>query len=218
MLCSSVTWANGGKIERHIKVDAQAQIDVAPNIAYLQMTIYARKATPKGAAAAVKGTKARLIAAFRKAGFPSKRLTMSFMRLHPRYKKYNSPEVKYYEASVTLVACIHKLTKLSDYFQLAVENGASRLSTRYVNDKFVQVRKKLRGMAIKAAIAKAKQMTKAAGVALGKVRTIEETRGGYWTARRFSNAYASASRSVSSVQPGAIPMTLTVRVTFYLGK
>lgn len=216
-LLSTHAYAHTDKPVRKITVDAQAKLDVAPNIVYLRMTVKARKATPKEAAREVKSQQAKLVAAFKRANFPKGKLTMSFMRLYRTYKYRGKSRVYLYEASVTLVACIHNLRKLTDYFQLAVENGASELSTQYINDTFVSIRKKLRKMAMKAAKEKAAQMTKAVGAQLGAVLTISETRGNYWSRSRFSNAYARSSRRpTGGVQPGAIPMTLTVRVSFLL--
>lgn len=211
----STSPAPTAKESRFIEVDANAQIDAVPDLVDLHLRLQVEQATPKQATQELLQRRQKLVDALFKAGLSKPSLTMSHLHLNIRYKRYGK-EIRGYEASVSLVACIQKIERLSEFVEVAAQAGVTGFSTQFRSTHGVSIKKKLREMALKAAYEKALQIAQVTGVRLGQVRFVREVQTSSYHFSGLTNAYESGRlRSAqTNVQPGAIPMRFSIRVAY----
>jgi len=207
--------------KRHIEVSAQAELEVDPDVVDLRFTIRAEKKTPKQAVQAITAREKVVLAALKKAGMPANDVQISFLSLRPRFVYKRSKLrgrrrlLRGYDASKTYVACVRDLDKMTHFVTALAAAGGDSFSTAFRSTKIPTHKRKLRAMAVQAGKAKAAELAKHAGVALGAVIFIKETnrRGGYSPSNSF--AY-SRRRGARGARPGAVKLRLSVRIAFLI--
>lgn len=208
--------------KRLIEVDGIARMDVPPDLVDLTITLEGRAKSPSAAARALKKRSETLVTALTKAGLPGRDLALSHLRLSPRYEHRRAKRVfDGYAASVTLVATLRDLDRITEFVQVAADADARNVSTRFRTSRATEVKKEVREMALKAAQAKAHQMAAIMGVKVGPVLTIRESGAGglgsgYWHNWANENRIAprQGAQSDAPALPDTLPYTLTVHVSF----
>ena len=209
--------------KRSIAVNGIARLDVAPDRCRLQLTLTAEATRPNKAVRALAAKRTKLVAALKGAGVEDDDLQLGYLNVTTRYGSGSERHViKGYDASISLVIVITDFDRIGDLMELAAIVGVGRMWTRFENSRMHEHKKKARDLALEAAKEKAEQMTRHFGLAVGPVLEIRESQEfnrGAWAANNYrGNAYEPAASQAGALRPGALPLSLTVHVTFSLAK
>lgn len=223
MVCGA--WAMAGSAwadkphKRVIQVLGQAELEVNPDVVDLRFTLQTEKKTPKLAVQALAAQEKVVLATLKKAGMALNDVQISYISLYPRFKYVKSfgsssrnRVLSGYQASKTYVACVRDVSKMAHFVSALASAKVSSFSTSFRSTKIPTHKKQLRAMAVAAAKAKASELAKLSGVALGAVWSIEEVTG---RAYAMSNSFGYRRRSSSlRARPGAIKLRLSVRIVY----
>lgn len=203
--------------QRTIRVDGIATVQVSPDVVDLQITLSATKPRPKEAVAELGTARDALLGALRGAGISGGSLRLGYVDVSPRHRPHPDQHlIDGYEASITLVVTLTQFERIGEVMDIAASHGASRMHTRFRSTKMAQVKAQARDLALAAAQAKAAQMARFLNVRVGNVLGVEEiTREGSFFGPE-SNVMVPPPTAASDqgLQPGALPLTLTVQVTY----
>ncbi len=210
--------------EATIIVTGEGQAEVAPDMALIDLGVVKTEKTAREALDANNKAMADVLTAFKDAGIAERDLQTSGFSINPQYQYpqnssgENPPPVLIgYQVANTVTLRVRDLAKLGDILDKAVTLGANQGNgIRFVNDKPDATVSEARKKAVANAIAKAKELTDAAGVGLGRVLEISET--SYRAEpmpimRAMAKAYAADSVPVAA---GENSYSVTVNVTFAL--
>jgi uncharacterized protein YggE len=156
----------------------------------------------------------KVIDALKQAGVASKDLQTEFVAVNPRYDD-NGQAIVGYSASNSVSAVVRELSKVGDVIDAAVAAGANNVSgpslARDDQDELYRD-------ALKAAVANARQkataLAQAAGVSLGKIRSLSESSQSVGPV--MFDALA-ARQATTPIEPGTAEITATVGVVFAIG-
>lgn len=212
--------------EATIVVTGEGSADVAPDMALIDLGVVKDGKTAREALDENNKAMADVLAALKEAGIAERDLQTSGFMIAPQYQYPQSPTGENpppvligFQVTNTVTLRVRDLTKLGEILDKAVTLGANQGGgIRFTNDKPETAVSAARKKAVENAIAKAKELTEAAGVGLGRVLEISETS---YRAEPMPMMRAVAKDFAAS---GAVPMaagensySVTVNVTFALG-
>jgi uncharacterized protein YggE len=167
-----------------ITVTGEGQASAAPDMAVLSLVVLQEKPTAREALTANNEAMAKVLDAMKKAGIAERDLQTSGFSIDPRYvypdNKDNTqppeaPKIVGYAVSNSLTVRVRDLKKVGDILDQSVTLGVNQGGNlTFTNDKPEAVVEEARKKAVANAMAKAKTLTEAAGVSLGKVVEISE--------------------------------------------
>jgi uncharacterized protein len=167
-----------------ITVTGEGQASAAPDMAVLSLVVLQEKPTAREALTANNEAMAKVLDAMKKAGIAERDLQTSGFSIDPRYvypdNKDNTqppeaPKIVGYAVSNSLTVRVRDLKKVGDILDQSVTLGVNQGGNlTFTNDKPESVVEEARKKAVANAMAKAKTLTEAAGVSLGKVVEISE--------------------------------------------
>jgi uncharacterized protein len=157
----------------------------------------------------------KVIEALKHAGIASKDLQTEFVSVNPRYDD-NGQAIVGYSASNSVSAVVRELSKVGDVIDAAVAAGANNVSgpslARDDQDKLYRD-------ALVAAVANAREkataLAHAAGVSLGKIRSLSESQQG--VSPVMFGAALAARETATPIEPGTAEITASVRIVFAIG-
>ncbi|UGX86607.1 SIMPL domain-containing protein [Phyllobacterium meliloti] len=211
----------------HITVTGQGEAAAAPDMAVLSLVVLQEKPTAREALTANNETMAKVLDAMKKAGIAERDLQTSGFSIDPRYvypenkqgEQPKAPKIVGYAVSNSLSVRVRDLKKVGDILDQSVTLGVNQGGNlTFTNDKPETILEEARKKAVADAIAKAKTLTEAAGVEVGKIIEISEQSfqpRPYEMAGRAKMMAAPASDSVP-VAAGENSYNVTVNVTFEL--
>jgi uncharacterized protein len=202
-----------------VQVTGIATLQVAPDIADVQMTLSIEEPTPREATAALRTRRAQLLPALRSAGVAGDELRVSQIALQPVYTRDAEGRIRDYEASVTVTASLRDFDRIADVMDAAAEVGVARMSTRFRSTELEARKKEVRGMALEAARDKAEQMAGAVSASVSRALLVTESPSGAgWLYGGISNVMETAQFGASDgpLLPDLQPLTLTVTVHYQL--
>jgi uncharacterized protein YggE len=161
--------------------------------------------------------------ALRAQGIDDKDVQTTNVSVGPRYDNRIPPRIVGYSADNSFTVKLRDLTKAGGQIDALVGVGGDALQVQgigySINDS-TELLARARADAVKRASEQAQQMADAAGIKLGRVRTISEVprQTGYpFDQQQFGrSAMADASAPVA-LAPGSQELTLTVTVVFDIG-
>lgn len=166
-----------------ISVTGEATAALAPDMALINLAVVKTEATARAALDGSNKAMADVLDAMKKAGVADKDLQTSGFFIQPQYD-YSSdndgkpPKLLGYQVGNTLTVRLRDLSKLGGLLDTAVTLGVNQGGDiRFLNDKPEAAIDKARAEAVRDALAKAKILADAAGVALGDVLEIEDSAG-----------------------------------------
>jgi hypothetical protein len=204
-------------IPPQIVVTAEATVMKAPDIATVSLGV---TTTDPMAAAAMKANSAALsdvIARLKSAGIEDRDLQTSNLQLNPNWistEGGNASKISGYTANNTLSVRVRDLTILGAVLDAAINDGANELngiSFGHADPRPLQ--DEARKAAVSDAISRAKLLTDAAGVKLGRIVTISETPS-YGTPEPMAKSMAMAD--AVPVEAGEVGVTASVSLVFEL--
>ncbi|MCJ8148483.1 SIMPL domain-containing protein [Shinella sedimenti] len=211
--------------EATIIVTGEGSAEVAPDMAVVDLGVVKDGKTAREALDANNKAMADILAALKEAGIEERDVQTSGFMINPQYQYPQSstgenppPVLIGFQVTNTVTLRVRDLTKLGEIVDKTVTLGANQGSgIRFVNDKPESTVSAARKKAVENAVAKAKELTEAAGVGLGRVIEISETS---YRAEAMPIARAMAKDFAAS---GSVPIaagensySVTVNVTFAL--
>jgi len=210
---------NATAMPRQIKVNGIATLEVNPDVVDLTLTLEVQGARPKEAVTGLEAQRKPLVAALLAAGVPVDELRLSHVNVTPVHKRHpDNHVIDGYRASVTLVATLKDFARIGDIMDTAATHQVSRMHTHFRSTKMPEMKLRVREMALEAARRKAAQVATSMKVVLGDLLAVEELArdAPRWGAPSNMNAFAPAQGSDAPLQPGALPISLTVVVSYEL--
>lgn len=217
--------------ETTLTINAEAKINVAPDIAYISAGVTEERATASEAMAAQAAAMNGVFSALEAAGIAAKDMQTSGLSLYPRYDYLEvtqrdgsvrgEQKLAGYVASNNITARVRKLDTLGATIDSLVKAGGNTFSgVTFALDNDKDLKNQARTQAMKEALAKAELYADAAGLKVARIVTISE---GYEYApqpvmmARAEMAMMDAS-APTPVAAGEVGVTASVSVLFELVK
>ena len=209
-----------------VAVTGEGIARLAPDMAVLTLTVLRQEETADAALEANNASMTEVLAAMQTEGIEDRDLQTSNFSIDPQLvypKRQDSdtpvePQIVGYRVSNTLTVRVRDLSKLGVILDKAVALGVNQGGhIRFTNDDPSEAIGEARKQAMLDAIDKARTLTEAAGVELGRIAEIDEQRGSPapMPMMRAERAMAAAPDAVP-VASGENQYTVTVNVTFEL--
>ena len=166
-----------------ISIVGEASVDVAPDLAILELGVLREGDTAREALSANNDAMAEVIAAMKEAGIEARDLQTSNFTIHPKYvhdrpkngEEQKPPRIVGYQVTNNLTVRIRDLEKTGEVLDRAVTLGVNTGgSIRFGNDDPKAEIAKARAAAMKDALARAETLLEAAGARLGPILSISE--------------------------------------------
>jgi uncharacterized protein YggE len=165
-----------------ISVSGQGEAALAPDMAWLSLSIRREADTARAAMDDASKAAADVIAALKQAGVASRDLQTSGLNIEPRYvyPKDNDgtqqPKLVGYAVTNSLSVRVRDLARLGELIDSSVTLGVNQgAGISFDNDDPAAALTEARSRAVADAIAKARTLAEAAGVKLGRVLQISES-------------------------------------------
>ena len=201
-----------------IQVSATGQSFMAPDMASVSAGVVTQGKTAREAMFGNATKMTRVFEELEAAQIEKKHITTSQLSLKPRYNYQNrqSPKIDGYEARNTVTAKTHNLDNVGAMLDALVKAGVNNINGVQFSVKDPKAaQEKAREDAILEAKAKAEAMAKAAGVKLGNLKSLTESRGNF---SPQPVAYARSSLDSASVSTpisaGEQSLSITVNMTY----
>ena len=217
--------------ETTLTINAEAKINVAPDIAYISAGVTEERATASEAMAAQAAAMNGVFSALEKAGIAPKDMQTSGLSLYPRYDYLEvtqrdgsvrgEQKLAGYVASNSITARVRKLDTLGATIDSLVKAGGNTFSgVTFALDNDKDLKNQARTQAMKEALAKAELYANAAGLKVARIVTISE---GYeYSPQPVMMARAEMAMMDASaptpVAAGEVGVTASVSVLFELVK
>ena len=167
--------------EATIIVSGEGSANLAPDMAALTLSVVKQAKTAQEALAANNAALTQVLADLKGAGIAERDLQTNGFSIEPRYRQLPNgatavpPEIIGYEVNNGLAVRVRDLTKLGDVIDRSVKLGVNRGGqVNFGNDNPDAAVSEARKAAVAEAVAKARTLTEAAGVKLGRVIEISE--------------------------------------------
>jgi len=200
-----------------IQVSATGTTNMAPDMATVSAGVVTQGKTAREA---MFGNATKMTRAFEEleaAGIEKKNITTSQLSLQPRYNYQNrkSPKIDGYEARNTVSAKTYNLDNVGAMLDALVKAGVNNINGVQFSIKDAKSAKnKAREDAIREAREKAKSMADAAGVKLGKLKSLSES-GGHHRPQPVAYAATLGARAESTpVSAGEQEISVTVTMSY----
>lgn len=207
-----------------IVVTGEGRAERAPDMALIDLGVVKDAKTAREALDANNKAMAEILAALKQAGIADRDLQTSGFAISPQYHYPQNPDGENpppllvgFQVVNTLTLRVRDLARLGEIVDQAVTLGANQGNgIRFVNDKPDEAVSEARRKAVLDAVAKARELTEAAGVGLGRVLEISETsyRPEPMPMRAMAKDYAEAA--AVPIAPGENSYSVTVNLTFAL--
>ena len=205
-----------------IVVSGEGQAAVAPDLAILTLSVMREAKTAREALDANNAAMTEVIEAIKLFGIADRDLQTAGIQINPRYNYTNKPdgsqnaELVAYQVTNTLTVRVRDLVKTGEILDKAVSLGVNQGgSISFDNEDPSAVIDEARKKAVSDAMSKAKTLSEAAGVELGRVLEISDQN---YQARPMPIEAKAFDRAASSVpvQAGENAYNVQVTMTFEL--
>jgi len=208
--------------EATIMVSGEGEATVAPDMAVISLAVVRDADTASEALSANSAAMTEVLAALKAQGIAEKDLQTTDFSIQPKYKQetrtdgsYEAPVIVGYTVSNGLTVRVRDLAKLGALIDQSVKLGVNQGGgISFTNDDPEATIEAARKQAVEKAAAKAKTLTDAAGVKLGRVVEISEN-----FARPMPQVYAAAPMAkmgdeAMPIASGENLYTVTVNITY----
>lgn len=214
--------AEAERREATIMVSGEGEATVAPDMAVISLAVVRDADTAAEALSANSAAMSEVLAALKAQGIAEKDLQTTEFSIQPKYKQdtrtdgsYEAPVIVGYTVSNGLTVRVRELAKLGTIIDESVKLGVNQGGgISFTNDDPEATIDAARKQAVEKAAAKAKTLTDAAGVKLGRVVEISEN-----FARPMPQVYAAAP--MAKMADEAMPIasgenlySVTVNITY----
>lgn len=209
--------------EDQFSVEGTGRMFAAPNIAEITLGVRTEKKPTAEAATKENAEKMnRVIDAIKKAGVDAKDIKTIDYSLYPNYNytQDRGQELTGWNLSQSVRVKIRKLDSIGEVIAKATAAGANQTdSVSFTIDDEDELKKQARAEAIEKAKAKAEELSKAAGIKLGKVINVYESYNQppitpYYYKGEASGMGGGGDIPVPSIQPGQNEIMVSVTVVY----
>ncbi|TNF57350.1 MAG: DUF541 domain-containing protein [Rhodobacteraceae bacterium] len=205
---------------RQISVTGEGQVEAVPDMALISVGV---EADDPGARAAMDRAAAgaqAVLAALAAAGIEARDIQTGQVMLNPVWDHRTDPDaaprVTGFRAVISMNLRLRDLDKLGPVLDAVVGDGANRLGgLSFAVADPDPLMAQARALAVRDAMARARQMADAAGVTLGEVLSISEHGGG---ARPMMMGMAEARASDIPVAAGEVSLSANVSMVFAIAE
>lgn len=203
--------------EAKIQVSATGTTNMNPDMATVSAGVVTQGKTAREAMFGNATKMTRVFEELEAAGIEKKYITTSQLSLKPKYNYQNrkAPKIDGYEARNTVSAKTYNLDDVGAMLDALVKAGVNNINGVQFSIKDSKAaRDKAREDAIREAREKAESMASAAGVKLGKLKSLSESGGNF---RPQPVAYALEARSAGASTPvaaGEQAISVTVNMSY----
>ena len=203
--------------EAKIQVSATGTANMNPDMATVSAGVVTQGKTAREAMFGNATKMTRVFEELEAAGIEKKHITTSQLSLKPKYNYQNrkAPKIDGYEARNTVSAKTYNLDDVGAMLDALVKAGVNNINGVQFSIKDSKAaRDKAREDAIREAREKAESMASAAGVKLGKLKSLSESGGNF---RPQPVAYAMEARSAGTSTPvaaGEQSINVTVNMSY----
>lgn len=219
--------------ERSINVIGTAVINVIPDRALIQLGVQSNGASPREVAQVNEITIQEVVKTIEGVGVAPKDIVTDRYIIEPVYDSYESLYIKGYRIHNLIAVTLRDVEKVGEVIVAALEAGVNQVIDVefYIND-LRQYRDQARSLAMEAALEKAQDLSRAAGVEVGCVISIlENTWSAYngwwyprnrdlWTQNVIQNASPDSGASYADqegpLKLGQIAVRAEINATFAL--
>lgn len=205
-----------------IIVTGEGESTLAPDLALLSLSVMREAKTAREALTANNDAMAAVIAAMKASGIEERDLQTAGIQISPRYNYTPKPDgtqeavLAAYQVTNTLSVRIRDIAKTGEILDKSVTLGVNQGGgISFANDDPSAAMTEARKRAVADAMAKAKTLTEAAGVELGRILEISETSFAPPPGPILSK-YAAQAADAVPVQAGENSYKIQVNVTFEL--
>ena len=210
-------------IQPKIVVTGEGEASAKPDLAVLTLSVMREAKTAREAMTQNNEAMTAVIAAMKEAGIAARDLQTAGIQINPRYNYTNKPdgsqesELVAYQVSNTITIRVRDITKTGEVIDKAVSLGVNQGgSIAFANDDPSPIKTEARKKAVADAMAKAKTLTEAAGVQLGRIIEMSETSYSQPPMPIAAKAYDAAAPAGAPVEAGENAYVIQVNVTFEL--
>jgi uncharacterized protein YggE len=207
---------------RRIMVIGEGEATAAPDMALLSLSVMREAMSAREALDANNRAMADVIAAMKASGIADRDLQTAGVQIAPRYDYVNKPDggqeakLAAYQVTNTLSVRVRDLAKTGEILDKSVSLGVNQGGgVTFTNDDPSATLTEARKRAVADAMARAKTLTDAAGVSLGKVIEISEMSFAQPPMPLTAKAFDAAAAAVP-VEAGENAYRVQVNVTFEL--
>jgi len=212
MICSLVLFLVSSPLFADVIMTGVATVKVNPDAANVELSIVTEHIRAKNALAENALTSKSVIKALTDLGIKEADIQTSYFDFRPKYNypRGQQPQFVAFEVVHRLTVCVKDISKIGETIDSAVFAGVTRVnSLRFKVLDPTKAFNQARVDAVTAAKNKAVIYAKAAGITLGKIKTLTEQR-----ASAGGTAYP-LTRSISqTIMTGQIGLTVTVVITW----
>lgn len=206
--------------QRTMNVNGTGTVNLAPDIAYINIGVYTEKPTAAEAVAENNTQTQQVIDALKVAGVDAKDIQTTNFSIYPntQYDPQTNQKIgTTYVVNNTVNVTVRKLSQLGELLDATVKAGANNINSVQfdVDDKSSAI-KQARDAAVKDARTQAEELASAAGVSLGDLQTIS-----FYDSipTPVVEAYGkggggNAVAASVPVNPGQLTITVTVNMTY----
>jgi uncharacterized protein YggE len=207
-----------------ISVSGQGEASVAPDMALLSLSVVRNGKTAEEALSSNSAAMKEVLASLRSDGIADRDIQTSNFSIHPQYRQsepkdgvVEPPQVVGYAVSNMLMLKVRDLGKLGELIDSSVRLGVNQGGQiSFTNDKPDAVLTEARKAAVADALTKARTLTEAAGVKLGRILEINENSAPPMPEPMMRMSMAKEARPSVPIAAGENSYTVTVNVTFAL--
>jgi uncharacterized protein YggE len=215
-------YADDAAPQRRIMVLGEGEATVKPDMALLSLTVMREAMSAREALDANNKAMAEVIAAMKSSGVADRDLQTAGVQISPRYDYVNKPDgtqeakLAAYQVTNTLSVRVRELAKTGEILDKSVTLGVNQGGgVSFTNDDPSATLTEARKNAVADAMARAKTLTDAAGVGLGKIIEISEMSFAQPPMPITAKAFDAAAPAVP-VEAGENAYKVQVNVTFEL--
>lgn len=208
-----------------ISVTGQGEAALAPDMAWLNLSIRREADTARAAMDDASKAAADVIAALKEAGVESRDLQTSGLNIEPRYvyPKDNDgtqqPRLTGYVVTNALTVRVRDLARLGELVDRSVTLGVNQGGgISFDNEDPAEALTEARRRAVADALAKARVLAEAAGVELGRPLQITESSGPRPMPMQQVKAYRADAAAAAPIEAGENTYHVDVQVSFEIGK
>ncbi len=207
-----------------ITVTGEGRAALAPDMAILSLSVLREAETAREALSANNGAMAEVMTAMKEAGIAERDVQTANFSIEPRYVYPQTkdgvsepPRIVGYAVSNSLSVRVRDLSKLGAVLDRAVTLGVNQGGgISFANDDPAEAITQARAAAMKDALAKAKTLTDAAGIGLGKIVEISEMSYQPQPVPMMQARMAAAQAEAVPVAAGENAYSVSVTVSFGL--
>ena len=213
--------AEGERREATIMVSGEGEAAIAPDMAVISLSVVRDAETAGEALSANSAAMSEVLADLKAQGIAEKDVQTTDFSIQPKYRQenrtdgtYEAPVIVGYTVSNGLTVRVRDLAKLGSIIDQSVKLGVNQGGITFTNDDPETAIEAARKQAVEKAAAKAKTLTEAAGVRIGRIVEISEN-----FARPMPQMYAAAPMAKMAdesvpIASGENRYSVTVNITY----